>query len=219
MDVTDANGDTRTVNFTEIENLTPVCFVRGTRIKTRSGEIAVEDLAPGDMVLTLDHGYQPIRWIGSTTRPAFGKHAPVRITQGTLGADRDLWVSQQHRIHIASVQAEMYFGENEVLASAKSLVNDRTVAVVEGGDVEYFHMLFDTHEIVLANGVSAESFHPGKSGWASLDAATRDEILDLFPELGRVGLDAYGKTARMCLRAWEAQLLRSELETAVSVPA
>jgi hypothetical protein len=98
----------------------PICFVRGTRIKTRRGEIAIEDLAPGDMVLTVDHAYRPIRWIGSTSRLAFGKHAPVRIAQGTLGADRDLWVSQQHRIHVSSHQAELYFGENEVLASCST---------------------------------------------------------------------------------------------------
>jgi hypothetical protein len=89
---------------------------------------------------------------------------------------------------------------------------------VEGGEVQYFHMLFDTHEIVWADGVTAESFHPGKSGWASLDAGTRDEILDLFPELGRVGLHAYGDTARMCLKAHEARLLRAELDPAAPAP-
>jgi hypothetical protein len=55
--------------------------------------------------------------------------------------------------------------------------------------------------------VTAESFHPGKSGWSSLEEATRDEILDLFPELRDAGLDAYGETARICLKTWEGRLL------------
>ena len=56
-------------------NLT-VCFTRGTLIKTNQGERPIEDLVAGDMVLTMDHGYQPICWIGSSKGAATGDLAP-----------------------------------------------------------------------------------------------------------------------------------------------
>ena len=115
--------------------------------------------------------------------PATGVLAPILIRKGALGNDRDLRVSPQHRMLLQGWQAEMLFGEEEVLATAKSLVNDHSILRDEGGEVEYFHMLFDTHEIIYAEGAPSESFHPGEQGWKTLDQGTRDEILTLFPEL------------------------------------
>ncbi len=184
-----------------------ICFVRGTRIKTAAGEVAIEDLAEGDRVLTLDNGYQPIRWIGSSCRAAVGALAPVRIAAGALGNDRDLLVSPQHRMLLRGWQANLMFGEAEVLVAAKALVNDRTIRVQQGGEVEYFHMLFDRHEIVFAEGAAAESFHPGQQGWKALDAATRAEILGLFPQLADGDFAGYGPAARLSLKDYEGRIL------------
>ena len=188
------------------ETLVP-CFTRGTLIKTRSGQACVEDLTKGDMVLTMDRGYQPVRWIGSTKVPATGDLAPILIRKGALGNDRDLRVSPQHRMLLQGWQAELLFGEEEVLATAKSLVNDHSILRDECGEVEYFHMLFDTHEIIWAEGAPSESFHPGEQGWKALDQATRDEILSLFPELSDGNFNAYGASARTSLKHSEGQLL------------
>ncbi len=62
-------------------------------------------------------------------------------------------------------------------------MNDHLILGDEGGEVEYFHMLLDTHEIIYAEGAPSESFHLGEQGWKALDQATRNEILTLFPEL------------------------------------
>jgi len=188
------------------ENTGVVCFVAGTRIKTADGEIAVEDLLPGDRVLTLDNGYQPLRWVGCSRRPAVGRLAPVRICAGALDNDRDLSVSPQHRMLLRGWQANLMFGEAEVLVTAKALVNDRTIRVQEGGEVAYYHILFDRHEIVFAEGAPCESFHPGQQGWKALDAATRDEILCLFPELDSRP-DTYGEAARLSLKDFEGRAL------------
>ncbi len=194
------------------DDLTPgdarlVCFTRGTLIKTDQGERPIEELAAGDMVLTMDHGYQPIRWIGSSKRAATGDLAPILIRKGALGNDRDLRVSPQHRMLLQGWQAELLFGELEVLATAKSLLNDQTILRDEGGEVEYFHMLFDTHEIIYAEGCPSESFHPGQQGWKALDQATRDEILTLFPQLADGNFNDYGPAARMSLKHKEGKLL------------
>jgi hypothetical protein len=185
----------------------PVCFTSGTQIATVSGDRLIEDLVAGDLVLTMDRGYQPIRWIGSSKVPATGDFAPIRIRKGVLGNDRDLRVSPQHRMLLQGWQAEMLFGEQEVLATAKSLVNDHSILRDEGGEVEYFHMLFDTHEIIWAEGAPSESFHPGEQGCKALDQATRDEILMLFPELADGTFQGYGASARTSLKHSEGQLL------------
>jgi len=194
-----------TITFSEIENI--VCFTRGTMIETPDGEVAIEDLAEGDMVMTRDHGAQPLRWIGSKALPAHGKLAPVMIKAGALDNDRDLKVSQLHRMLVTDWRAELMFGETEVLATAKHLVNGDTIYVAEGGEVEYFHMLFDNHEIVTANGAASESFHPGEQGMSWLEEEMREEIFAIFPEL-RVQLDGYGPAARMSLKAFEARALK-----------
>ena len=191
------------------------CFTRGTLIKTDQGERPIEELAAGDMVLTMDHGYQPIRWIGSSKRAATGDLAPILIRKGALGNDRDLRVSPQHRMLLQGWQAEMLFGELEVLATAKSLLNDHSILRDEGGEVEYFHMLFDTHEIIYAEGCLSESFHPGKQGWKALDQATRDEILTLFPQLADGNFNDYGPAARMSLKHKEGKLLGSYMAGSV----
>ncbi|MEZ5754841.1 MAG: Hint domain-containing protein [Paracoccaceae bacterium] len=193
------------------ENTGVVCFVRGTRILTAEGEMAIEDLASGDLVLTMDHGYQPIRWIGSSIVEGKGRFAPIVIEAGTLGNARKLAVSPQHRMLLAGWQAELLFDEPEVLVAAKLLVNDQTIRTEEQAEVEYFHMLFDTHEIVYAEGAPSESFHPGHVGWGALAEAAREEILSLFPQLEAMDFSVYGPSARRSLTAPEARVARDTI--------
>ena len=195
------------------------CFTRGARIATPDGEVAVEDLRAGDSVWTLDNGAQTIRWIGSKRVAAIGPLAPVLIPEGTLGNSRDIRVSPQHRMLISGWQAELFFGEAEVLVAAKHLVDGSVIRSVPGGEVEYFHILFDRHEIVLADGAPSESFHPGDQGLAGLGEATRAELLTLFPELEMAGSAGYGPAARRSLKAHEAALLRRAQPGNSAVPA
>ena len=200
-----AAGEEVTITFSEIESVV-VCFARGTMIDTAEGEKPIEDLMVGDLVRTADHDYQPIRWIGSSKVAAVGHIAPILIKAGALGNTRDLRVSPQHRMLLGGWQAQMLFGDDEVLVAAKHLVNDSTILRMESGEVEYYHMLFDTHEIVFAEGAPSESFHPGQMGWGALAEESRAEILELFPELATGDFAQYGASARRSLKAYEASL-------------
>ena len=205
---TPLSGQIGGVQFSNFETLDfdIICFTPGTRIATARGAVAVEDLRPGDLVQTLDHGLQPLRWVGRKRVPAFGKLAPVRIAAGALGNARDLIVSPQHRMLVSGWQAAMLFGEDEVLVPAQALVNGRQVIRVEGGMVDYIHLLFDRHEVIWSEGAPSESFHPGQQGWKALDAAARAEVLALFPELAN-SFSAYGPSARPSLRGFEGRAL------------
>lgn len=142
-----------------------ICFCRGTRILTSRGEIPIEDLQAGDKAVTVDHGLQSIRWVGFSTVVAQGGDlAPILFEAGALGNTGPLRVSPQHRMIVSGPVSEMLFGESEVLVPAKSLINDRTIRRDPGDRVDYFHMLFDRHEIVWAEGARSESFFPGHVG-------------------------------------------------------
>jgi hypothetical protein len=208
-EVTDSLGNTD-VGFV---NLTVVaCFTAGTLIEVPAGRVEVERLEAGDLVLTRDHGAQPLRWVGRVVRAARGKDAPVEIAAGTLGDHAAVRLSGNHRVLVAGARAELLFGEPEVLVKAKHLVDGRAVRVVEGGEVTYLHLLFDHHEVVMANGLPCESYFPGDEAMASFDAGVQDEILRLFPML-RDGAATFGPLARQELKAREARLLaRSEPE-------
>ncbi|MEM0943117.1 MAG: Hint domain-containing protein, partial [Pseudomonadota bacterium] len=185
-----------------------VCFARGTMIRVPGGERPVEELRPGAQVITRDHGALPLSWVGARKVPAIANLAPVMIRAGALENDRDLVVSPQHRMLICDWRADLMFGEPEVLVAAKDLVNGDTIFRQEGGEVEYWHLLFESHQIVTANGAPSESFHPGEQALTIMDDRTRQEILDLFPELRNDVANGYGKAVRPSLRAWEVKYLR-----------
>jgi Ca2+-binding RTX toxin-like protein len=168
------------------------CFVEGAQIKTANGEVAVEDLKVGDLVQTLDHGLQELRWVGHRHLDAHelaedDNLRPIRICKTVIGAENgvlDLVVSPQHRILIASKVAERMFDSTEVLVAAKHLLAIEGVDIAyDLEEVTYFHILFDHHEIVYAGGTPSESLYLGHQVQLSLTSDGWEEIMVLFPEV------------------------------------
>ena len=149
--------DTRNV-VTRLAEIACVSFARGTHITMASGEQRpIEDLRPGDRVLTRDDGPQEIRWIGQTTLRASGEQAPIVIKAGALHNANDLLVSPDHRLFIYQRADVLGAGRAEVLVRARHLVNGVTVYRQEGGFIDYFQILFDRHQIIYAEGIAAET--------------------------------------------------------------
>ncbi|QDC07919.1 Hint domain-containing protein [Oceanicola sp. D3] len=187
----------------DVDDLGPPCFTPGTLIACEGGFRPAEELEAGDLVMTRDKGLQPLVWVGQRRIGGAGAFAPVRIAAGTLGNTRDLVVSQQHRILIEGWRAQMYFGEDEVLVAAKSLLGHDGVHLMPCREVTYLHLMFEGHEIIEAEGVPTESFDPGGE-FASADSETRAELAALFPEwVGR----APGRVSRPVMRARDASAL------------
>jgi len=190
------------------------CFVAGTRVLTPKGEVAVETLCPGDLVMTKDEGPQPLRWIGQRQVKAQGAFAPVCIAANALGDHRRLMISPLHRVLIRDSLAEMLFGEGEVLVAARDLINDHSIRQVEGGLVTYVHILFDRHQVVFSEGLETESFLPGPQINHSFEAEVIGEIVALFPELDLQTGQGYSPAARRMLRSFEARVLCSDRRVA-----
>ena len=135
-----------------------VCFLRGTRLATPGGEIAVEALRVGDMVATRLDGetvMRPVTWIGNRRMDA-GSDAvpeayPVRVQAGAFAdgvPHRDLLVTAEHCLHV-----------DGRLIPARMLVNGRSIRVdTDIAQYEYFHVELDQHAILIAEGLEAESY-------------------------------------------------------------
>ena len=168
-----------------------ICFGRGTLILTSEGQKPVETLRVGDLVVTADHGLQALRWIGSRKvspdlLEMHQKIRPIRIKSGALGEGlpaQDLVVSPQHRMLVRSKLAQKLSTQEEVLVAAKHLCGIDGIAVAEDlKEVTYFHLLFDQHEIIIANGAEAESLYLGAQSLNAIGAEAREEIMAIFPD-------------------------------------
>src|SRR5215831_12921388 len=134
----------------------PPCYCRGTLILTQGGEVRVEDLAIGDMVVTVSGEAKPIKWIG---RRGYARRfiagnpgvLPIVVRAGALAPEipvRDLWLSPGHALLL-----------DGVLVSSEHLINGLTILQAKAVDqVEYFHLEFEEHEVILAEGAPAESY-------------------------------------------------------------
>jgi len=193
-----------------------ICFTPGTRIATDTGAVAIEDLRPGDWIQTKDNGMQQIAWTGSRRMTgarlfALPRLRPVRIRAGAFGIDRpdaSLLVSPEHRILVTGAVARSLFNTDEVLVAAKDLINGSSVAVdLDVREVTYVHVLLERHEVIWANGVETESFHPANAALSTLSAEDRAQLLAMHPEL-EADPHRYGAYARRNLSGSEAALLQ-----------
>ncbi len=194
-------GTPKSIDYDELE---VACFTRGTKILTDQGEKLIETLNVDDQIWTRDHGFQRLLWIGSQCCEGTGRLAPILFKAGAVGNAADLHVSPMHRMLVSGWRAEILFGKSEILAHATDLVNDYNIVREQVQKVEYFHMLFDKHEIVRSNGCLSESFHPFRANIDGFDQAAQAEILAIFPNL-----DPDFPDARPTLSANETMLLQS----------
>lgn len=206
------DGTNTDVGFVNVSSIP--CFVAGTLIATEQGQRSVESILLGDLVMTKDDGLQPLRWIGQRTVAAQENFAPIRIRANTFGTHDDLMVSPEHRILIRDNLAELLFGEQEVLVSAKDLVNDKSVTRCVGGEVTYVHLMFDRHQVVYSAGLATESFLPGPQTTKSFERKVVEEICTLFPEIDPDTGLGYSPAARRILQHFEAQLLHKVQDAA-----
>jgi len=179
------------------------CFLRGTRILSARGEVPIETLAIGDRVMTHTGVTQPILWIGRrsfTPWESAGNRAvqPICFAAGCLGDDLphwDLWVSPEHAMYV-----------DGMLIPASALVNGTSIIQDERvGQITYFHLEFDAHTIIFAEGALAESF---------VDDDSR-QMFDNAADYVRRYPDRYREPARFCAprveEGWDLERVRQRL--------
>lgn len=176
-------GETFNLSTTDIQEMEalgwtpPPCYCRGTRIATERGEVAVEDLAVGDRVVTISGAARAIKWIGRRAydgRFVAGNRSilPIVVEAGALADGvpaRDLFLSPEHALYL-----------DGALAPAGLLVNGATIRQVERIDrVEYFHIELAAHDVILAEGAPAESYVDCDNRFMFQNG---DEFAGLYPD-------------------------------------
>jgi len=155
MQISYQGGTGNDVTLTDV----PYCLVQGTRVMTPQGEVAVEALRRGDRIVTLQAdgrvGESEVRWLGVQRLRAKAwrdpRLMPVCIKAGALGEGlprRDLYVSPDHALLV-----------DGHLVHAKALVNGQSIVQVQRwvGDVVYWHVETQRHDVMLAEGVPNET--------------------------------------------------------------
>lgn len=184
------------------------CVLRGTMIATRRGEIAVEHLNATDEVVTRDGGLIALRWVGAITLDisAQAEAAPIKLPAGALGNRvpvRDSYVAPDARIWMQGAEFVSAFTAREVLVPAGALVGWR--GITQAQDVpmpQYFLLLCDGPQIIIADGVQLEMCHPGKA-LKDFETVVQDPMATLFPDL--LELAGVGAQKRRRLNPQEAE--------------
>jgi hypothetical protein len=176
-DALSATGyDFTTIDSNYLPPAPPACFRAGTRIATTGDETPVEQLAIGDRLQSMFSAQSAVRWIGRR-RVACDRHPqpdqvwPVRVRAGAFRDNtphRDLWLSPDHAVFV-----------DDVLIPVGYLVNGTSIAQHAVDEVTYYHVELEHHDVLLAEGLLAESF---------LDVGDRREfsnggLISLFPDL------------------------------------
>ncbi|MCT4557227.1 MAG: Hint domain-containing protein [Pelagimonas sp.] len=173
-------------------------FARGTLIPTVRGEVAIEDLIPGDYIQTAN-GSEPVTWIGSTTYvPGHsGDRSSLnhltRITAQRYGG-MDILVGPAARMVIRHPRLNMLLGQEAVLAPVADYADgERFLEITPGGPVQMFHLMTPNHTVLTIGGVEFETYHPGKAAGQTMSAKMRSLFLSMFPNIS--DLDDFGQVS------------------------
>lgn len=192
-----------------------VCFGPETRIETPTGPRRIEDLKPGDEVLTLDNGPQTLLWIGKRDVALDGgrdAQTPILFPRDTLAPgfpNRDLILSPQHRVMVSSDKNDDVTGGDKVFAPARALAKRPGVRRMNGRkSITYYSLMTERHEVLFANGVPAESFYPTTYSLSLLSGFEQLKVRSLIPRLTDDTAASYGPLARRDLTALQGRRLK-----------
>ena len=189
-----------------------ICYSAGTLIRTVTGDVRIEDLRIGDLVMTLDHGPQPVRWLRSNDHPLDGVATdgkPVLIAAGALGNGlpvADLIVSPQHRIFAGGHGQLNNLSSTQVFIPAKALTGLRGIRHMRGKRaITWVHFACDRHEVITANGCLSESLLLGSVARAALSKSEHKQALSALGHVSIQQGNLNGPPARPCLTVREVR--------------
>jgi len=183
-------------------------IARGSIIATEEGPIAVEDLLPGTRVLTRDNGAQSLLWAGSMTLVSNTQNQSdrmaklSRVTVDSFGLGRpmpDLLLGPSARLLRRDPAITSAIGVTAALAPITAFIDGDTVLeITPATPVQVYHLAFEQHQIIFANGLEIESYHPGSRNDLNLTGQMRALFLAMFPHiksLNEFGPQAYPRVS------------------------
>lgn len=201
-----------------VKELGPPCLTAGTNVNTPLGPVPVETLKPGMSVIGQQDKILNLSVVLNATYSAREmarnpRLCPVRIVAGALGnglPEQDLIVSRQHRMLVNTPIVERMFGQNEALIAAIKLTDLPGIYVDDTlTSVSYYHLVFQQHEIIYAEGAATESLFTGPEAMRAISDEAREELFTIFPELQMQ--DTHSKSACLIPKDKEQKALVSRI--------
>ncbi|GFE63358.1 Hint domain-containing protein [Litoreibacter roseus] len=189
-------------------------LVRGALINTYDGPVAIEDIVPGTLVDTSDHGLLPVQWIGSYTidpNDVEDSDPLIRVMTDAFGLakpSQDLMVTGRAHMRLRHAACTTLFGLRHAFAPVRCFEDGLgVIAIKPVARVTVFNIAFERQATYLANGMELESYHPGTHSEALRDDELRHMLLRLFPNVRGTG--DFGQRTIERLTAQEVLRLRS----------
>ena len=198
-------------------------LARGTLIATTDGPVAVEDLTPGTQVETVTSGPQTLLWVGAMTvypdaRTGLGGEAGslTRLAADAFGMGRpspDLVLGPRARVLFRSAACRSLVDQAEAFAPARAFVDgEAAIKVTPASPVRVYHLAFHGQQVLRANGMEVETYHPGAAPDTMLPSDQLEMFLALFPHIDREaqdGMGGFGPLDVPRLTAFELDSLRA----------
>ena len=171
-------------------------FARGTLISTPTGEVAIEDLLPGDKILTGSGNATPVQWIGSTIFRPDRPSSQTSITHMTRVMADAFGISRPSSYMMAGPAARILHtpdhlrassGAHKMLTPLRGFVDGETVIeVTPPAPIELFHLCLKHHAIIFAGGLEVESYHPGNGASHAVSHNLRQIYLSMFDHIHHI---------------------------------
>ena len=167
------------------------CILAGQRVATPRGPVPVEELGPGDLVLTREGGALPVLWAGARRVSGAQMRAdprlmPVEIKAGRLGNARPVRLSALHAVFVPEGAQGALVRAGHLAGSGWGGARRKAGLARHKKGVSYHHLLLPRHALISVEGLWVESFWPGKQGLAALDLTQRQQMIRALPRLAGV---------------------------------
>ncbi|MGI3165327.1 Hint domain-containing protein [Pseudooceanicola sp. 200-1SW] len=191
-------------------------FIAGTRLRTPGGLRRIEELRPGDKVMTLDNGPCEVTWTGRRTVRAGGRFAPILIRPGALGNRHPVLVSPSQHLVLKDSAVRMLFGRDEAVVAARHLLDGERIIRSPRPQTEYVLLQMDGYQVLDEGDLGLECAEPlticalDEAMLArplAPDAARRAELSLKMARGDRVGLSGYESRLLRSMMAATADLL------------
>ncbi len=176
---------------TQTGQSTGIC--QHTHIMTIKGEVPVENLRIGDLIVTRDRGMQPLLWIGTAAPSASTKF--VVFSKDSINNSRDMTVSPNQLVVLKGSQALLRYGQREVLIAARTFVNGDDIHYTSNSGRPFYQLLLPAHAVIYAEAAAMESYLPSAQNLALLAPRQKQSVFKALPSLQN-DPGSYGPLAR-----------------------
>lgn len=165
-------------------------FAHGSLISTPNGQVAVEDLQPGEALTTSTGEDAQILWIGSSTLvpadPA-NRMPLIRIMADTFGPERPLsFLTVGPSVRLLQTPHHLRGEDNtpNMFTRASEFVDGvNVIEICPSTPVRMFYLCLHRHAAIGVGGIEMETYHPGLSAINSVSQHHRDQFLLMFPQI------------------------------------